>query len=156
MVDPTVWGPPLWKAFHFVALGYPDRPTNDHMNSYRLFFHSFGNVIPCGKCRRNYQRHMLEIPLERSLGSARDLFAWTVEMHNAVNKETGKSVVTVAAATDYYMNGAPDMKDISDDKYAKSLRDKRRTDILIMVCVGVVCLSITLLVILLFLRRVRR
>lgn len=86
---PKTWGPSLWRAIHFVALGYPSEPTGDDVAAYGDFFRSLGGVIPCGTCKDNYVRHLAELPPDPYLASGR-LFEWTVAMHNVVNRETGK------------------------------------------------------------------
>lgn len=90
MIDPSVWGPLLWKTIHIVALAYPARPTPDDVLAYRAFFVALGDVIPCCKCRDNYKRHLQELPIDAGLAGRDDLFAWTVSLHNIVNAETGK------------------------------------------------------------------
>ena len=37
-----VWGPALWRAIHFIALGYPSVPTEADAVSYRAFRLSLG------------------------------------------------------------------------------------------------------------------
>lgn len=93
-ITPGVWGPVLWRAIHFVALGYPENPTAEHVQSYGNFFvEALPDVIPCKMCSDNYKRHLNELPISPFLheGGKHKLFEWTVEMHNIVNKELGKS-----------------------------------------------------------------
>lgn len=92
-ITPTVWGPTTWKAIHFIALGYPEEPSEEHIKSYGSFFvDAFPRVIPCKKCADNYLRHLQELPIAPYLysGGKHRLFEWTVELHNIVNKELGK------------------------------------------------------------------
>ena len=86
---PKTWGPSLWRAIHFVALGYPSEPTGSDVAAYGDFFRSLGAVIPCDTCKNNYVRHLAELPPDPYLASG-SLFEWTVAMHNVVNRETGK------------------------------------------------------------------
>lgn len=107
MVEPSVWGPPFWHTLHFVALGYPDVPTQSDMAAYHAFYTGLGAVIPCATCANNYARHLSEVPIEGYLerGSTA-LFEWTVRMHNLVNMETGKPVMDSAVALRLYSSGA--------------------------------------------------
>lgn len=90
-IDPETWGPSLWRAVHFVALGYPASPSEADVAAYRSFFTGLDKVIPCGSCAENYRRHLLELPIEPFLyGGEGRLFEWTVQLHNIVDKELKK------------------------------------------------------------------
>lgn len=91
---PTVWGPTVWRALHFIALGYPEQPTEEHSRSYHEFFVDvLPKIIPCKLCSDNYIRHLSELPITPYLysGGKQRLFEWTVNLHNLVNKELGKA-----------------------------------------------------------------
>jgi hypothetical protein len=105
-----VWGPALWRAIHFIALGYPSVPSEADAIAYRTFFENLGKVIPCEVCAGNYRRHFEELPIDGFLlgdrGNAygrvgedggvdvggHTLFDWTVQLHNIVDAELGKAV----------------------------------------------------------------
>jgi hypothetical protein len=91
-LNPKVWGASLWAALHFVALGYPESPSEDDVAAYRAFFSALDKVIPCGSCSDNYRRHLTELSIEPYLisGGEGRLFEWTVLLHNLVNKELEK------------------------------------------------------------------
>lgn len=89
-IEPKLWGPCLWKSIHLIALGYPKEPTIDNVQAYKQFYQDFYKVIPCDKCSVNYRKHLEELPIDRRLTSRDDLFRWTVELHNIVNKSLGK------------------------------------------------------------------
>lgn len=101
---PDVWGQHLWRSLHFIALGYPAQPTADDIAQYRQFFVGLANVIPCSKCADNYKRHLKELPIDDFLTDNDKLFAWTVEIHNIVNHELGKPLVSLDAARSLYLN----------------------------------------------------
>ena len=104
-MSPEIWGRHLWFAIHFIALDYPDSPTAEHVEQYKLFFENLGAVIPCYKCSQNYQRHLQEMPLTMAALANKDaLFAWTVALHNIVNKETGKPEWKIDEAKKFYMD----------------------------------------------------
>lgn len=102
-MSPDVWGPYIWFALHFIALAYPQDPTTDDVVTYKYFFENFWRVLPCHKCSLNYQRHLHELPLtETDLACPDALFAWTVALHNIVNKEKNKATWTVEQAKAFY------------------------------------------------------
>lgn len=92
-ITPSVWGPSTWRAIHFIALGYPENPTEESIQFYGNFFEdALPKVLPCKTCANNYIRHLQELPITPYLysGGKNRLFEWTVELHNLVNKEIGK------------------------------------------------------------------
>ena len=94
---PSVWGPPLWKSIHYVALGYPANPTPEERRVYRTFFDQIlEHLIPCHVCRENYHRHLVELrgawSDEKRFSSPDGLFDWTVALHNLVNRDTNKPI----------------------------------------------------------------
>jgi hypothetical protein len=104
-MTPEVWGRHLWYSIHFIALDYPDAPTAEQMEQYQVFFENLGSVLPCYKCSQNYKRHLQEMPLTaHALASKDNLFAWTVALHNIVNKETGKAEWKIDQAKRFYMD----------------------------------------------------
>lgn len=95
---PELWGPHAWLTFHAIALSYPSPPGKHDRDTYRQFFHLFGQVLPCTKCRDHYARHIANIPVEPHLESRKNLFDWSVAMHNAVNACGGKPQYAPEAA----------------------------------------------------------
>lgn len=91
----SAWGPPLWASIHFIALGY-DR---SHPEAYVSFYRSLIGTIPCKKCSSHYEQELKNDPVEDNL---HDIFAWTVRLHNSVNKRLGKETWSVERARKYY------------------------------------------------------
>ena len=104
-IGPEQWGPKMWDALHFIALGYPANPTIIDRDNYKTFFVMFGQVIPCIKCSVNYKMHLQELPIDPYLRDGSSLFEWTVKLHNIVNKENGKAEWTVEQAKAHYVQG---------------------------------------------------
>jgi hypothetical protein len=81
-------------------MGYPAEPSEFQKATYRSFFETLSQVVPCPTCAQNLQR-LLAGPFAESLDAALDagrLFPWTVDLHNAVNEELGKPPQTLDAA----------------------------------------------------------
>jgi hypothetical protein len=100
-VPPAVWGPFFWMTIHIVALGYPSKPSYTEKRSAKQFFESLANLIPCPVCREHYKKHITKTPISTYLDSKKDLFKWTVDLHNAVNMSLGKPMWTVEEALAY-------------------------------------------------------
>ena len=52
------WGPGAWSFIHYVALAYPENPTGEDKENYKMFYANLINVLPCQKCALNYQKHL--------------------------------------------------------------------------------------------------
>ncbi len=97
--EPNTWGPSLWRAIHFIALGFPSgSATEMQKEAYRVFFRNLDGVLPCSTCADNYREHLARhvSPVEEAIEAAATaehpmaLFDWTVQLHNVVNASLGK------------------------------------------------------------------
>lgn len=104
MPPPSVWGGPMWRSMHFIALAYPNNPTFEDINNYKQYFQALGNVIPCQICREHYKKNLINMPIDNYLKNADTLFEWTVKLHNTVNKFGGKPQWTVENAKIHYLS----------------------------------------------------
>lgn len=90
-MDPTQWGPCVWRAIHVIALGYPTDPSPQDVEEYKAFFTALGPVLPCRACSDHYEKNLKKLPIDKPLQQGgRALFDWTVELHNRVNRFQGK------------------------------------------------------------------
>jgi hypothetical protein len=101
-MNPKIWGKYVWVSIHVIALGYPDKPSDEEKNNYKEYFMNLWKVLPCYKCSINYIRHLKELPIDGALVDNISLFKWTVDLHNIVNKETGKRQMPFEEALDIY------------------------------------------------------
>ena len=101
-IPPDVWGPFFWHTMHIVALGYPVSPTYSDKKAAKEFYDSLQVLIPCPTCRNHYTSHLAKIPIGPSLDSRKDLFRWTIDLHNEVNEMLGKRKYTETEVIQYY------------------------------------------------------
>ena len=101
-VPPEVWGPFFWHTIHIVALGYPSEPTYSDKKAAKDFFESLQSLVPCPICRTHYISHLAKIPIGPSLDSRKELFRWTIDLHNEVNQMLGKRKYTETEVIQYY------------------------------------------------------
>ena len=102
-MNPKKWGPKAWFFIHSVALNYPENPTKDDKEHFKMFFTMLQYVLPCSTCADNYKGHLVEIPLtDNVLESRKNLFLWTVKIHNKVNKMNGKKNIDPHYILDKY------------------------------------------------------
>ena len=99
---PSVWGPFFWHTIHIVALGYSKNPTYTDKKCAKEFYESLAFLIPCPICREHYKEHIISSPINTFLDSRTDLITWTIDIHNKVNKITGKPEWTLEEVLSYY------------------------------------------------------
>ncbi len=128
-IPPQTWGPFFWHTMHIVALGYPNEPKYAEKRAAKEFYESLIHLIPCPMCRVHYTQHLKDNPITASLDSRTDLFKWTVDLHNAVNKTLGKPEVSELEAIAFYhklgdLNRSPvwTPKDIESLELAQAFR----------------------------------
>jgi hypothetical protein len=114
------WGSQAWHFIHVVALSYPDKPSNEDKENYKKFFDSLKYALPCPICREGYKENIKKIPIR--LDSKRELFNWTVDIHNEVNKKNDKRVLSYEEAYEETLkNGAPkeELSNLQENKKSK-------------------------------------
>ena len=102
-----LWGRGMWAFMHYIALNYPISPTKSQVESYKMFFRSLCDILPCNVCRKEFcnlvtnpkSRFFLGrpglFPYKQNPAAARlRLFMWTSELHNAVNRRLKKPIVS--------------------------------------------------------------
>jgi len=101
-IPPSTWGPFFWHTMHIVALGYPNEPSYAEKRAAKEFYESLLHLIPCPVCRVHYANHLKANPVSPSLDTRKDLFTWTVKIHNLVNKDLGKPEYTEMESIAFY------------------------------------------------------
>jgi hypothetical protein len=77
------YGPPLWKELHEQAL------SGSLPNEWLAAFEA---RLPCGVCRQHWREMLADLPPQP------DFFAWSVAIHNGVNRKLGKPELTLTQA----------------------------------------------------------
>jgi Erv1 / Alr family len=88
-MKPEQWGPPLWEELHRWSL------TTD-LPSAKAWLNRFWARVPCLKCKVGWFKLLTEHPPD--FRSNQSLFAWSVAIHNAVNRHLGKPELTLQSA----------------------------------------------------------
>lgn len=86
----NIWGKHVWKALHYIALGYPNNPTKEQKKDYKQFYILLKSVLPCKFCREHYIENLKNHPItNKNLKNKESLVKWTIDLHNLVNKQLG-------------------------------------------------------------------
>jgi len=104
------WGPQAWSFIHYVALAYPDNPTEEDKKYYKNFYVNLQNVLPCKTCASNYKKNIDKKSVDPALSGKEELFKWTIDIHNMVNIELDKRKYSYEEVFNEYF------KDTSNDK----------------------------------------
>lgn len=122
-MNPEVWGPHFWFVLHLISFHYPDPPNTFDRESYKAFFHSVKEILPCAKCRKHYKTYLSQYPIEPNLDRRIDLIRWVIQIHNFVNVQLGKPVLTDNEVFHIYSNLDPvspfakvDIKRVENEK----------------------------------------
>jgi hypothetical protein len=87
-IPPSKWGPHFWMTLHIACLGCQDsKVLMDFVEGYK-------EIIPCLSCRDHFEQVLVDNPVPE----ADDLFKWSVDVHNIVNKRLGKPEFSYEAA----------------------------------------------------------
>ncbi len=117
--SPKIWGRQAWHFIHMVALSYPDNPTEEDKKNYLRFFQSLSHALPCPVCGEHFKQNMDKSPPR--LDSRKELFEWTVDIHNEVNKMNQKKVLSYDQAIDELRKNSVTKPSWSDRDLAKAL-----------------------------------
>lgn len=103
-ISPECWGPYMWGAIHLISLGAPEQIDSATKNAYSLFFQQLPFILPCASCARHLQENLANSPVEGHLQGRESLFAWSVQLHNTVNRQLGKPEMPLAQARAHWDN----------------------------------------------------
>ena len=131
------WGPSAWLFLHSVSFQYPENPTDQDKNNYKIFFESLQNILPCPNCREHYQKNLKENPM--NLESRESLIKWVIDLHNLVNQKNSKKEYSY-----------DEVKDLYQSKYNYSIKENESVESNIKF---VLILILMILIIFYFLKR---
>jgi len=102
---PDEFGKNIWDTMILVGLGYPETPTAEDMNKFRLYYYFQGNVLPCPRCTFNFNLHLLKFPLDDNVFKSRNsVLNWIKNLKNEVNQNIGKPLISDEEFSDYLNN----------------------------------------------------
>jgi hypothetical protein len=89
-IAPNVWGPSAWTFIHLMVLSEKEPFERERLTYYQQFFTVLTHVLPCEKCRLHLKENLTKLKSLDAIQSKEELFNWSVDLHNLVNKITNK------------------------------------------------------------------
>lgn len=89
-ISPNIWGPSTWTFIHLIVLSEKEPFDTTRLRYYQELFKQLTYLLPCEKCRMHLTENIDKLPNIITLKSKRELFDWTTQLHNLVNKITNK------------------------------------------------------------------
>ena len=102
--SPSEWGGPAWKFLYYVTLSYPENPTPSEKDNYKKFYLSLQSILPCEKCRVNFEEHISKFPITNYLDNQETILDWLILINNEVNKKINMPSVTKENIKKKYFN----------------------------------------------------
>lgn len=96
------WGRPMWFVIHSFALHMPDTINSDLKLKYKAFLSSLQFVLPCPVCKQHIKENLGKLEIDSYFNSNKSLFEWTVKLHNVVNKDSNKNVISLRESYELY------------------------------------------------------
>jgi len=95
------YGPGIWFVIHLMS--YKTDKDQTLRRSFFTYIHALADNFPCGECRGHFKNYLSNNPPEKS----NELFKWSWEFHNTVNKRLGKQVLTYEEAIKPFQSASP-------------------------------------------------
>lgn len=114
-ISPRIFGPYMWATIHYICLGAPEQLNQQEKDAYYNFFNNLPLIMPCHSCGVHLVENLKKHPINPYLNTKKDLFKWSVELHNIVNKQTNKKEITLDEAYNIWMKNIPSLGLLSQD-----------------------------------------
>ena len=145
-MDPTIWGKHMWSSIHFIALGFPETPSEKQKSDYKQFFENLYKVLPCNTCSEHLEKTLKnDLPLyANNLVNNSELFKWTVKLHNIVNKRLKKKEMSFKDTENMYYkrNLFQEAMCPSDDLNFEQVFDTKMCVSLLLICIISILINI--------------
>lgn len=84
----------VWKLLHERSFKYLNNPSNDAQEKVFNFYNTDVKRIPCYVCRKHYTEFLSKNNLKGACTSRDKLCKFLIDLHNDVNKDTKKSIMS--------------------------------------------------------------
>lgn len=92
-----------WYYLHWFTYNYPNKPTDkDKKEVKKLVNVMRKDGIKCDKCRKHFNNWLNTYDINSFLNNRRLLFTYFFKLHNKVNKQNKKKILSLHEATNIY------------------------------------------------------
>jgi hypothetical protein len=113
------WGRQAWHFLHTICFNYADNPTETDKKDYSDFIDAFQRVLPCPYCAEHFKELLIKLPIK--LDNKTQLFNWSVDIHNEVNKSNGKAILSYEQGLAELFNNFKTKEQLQEDMRIKSI-----------------------------------
>ena len=100
----SFWSQPSWLLIHTYAFYNEDarrkRRPSIHFSHFKSLFESISHTMPCALCRKHFSAYLKKFPITK----ATNIFKYTVDLHNDVNRQLNKPVLSLKEAYNKILN----------------------------------------------------
>lgn len=86
------WGPLLWKWIHCISITY-DSVSENHKEVILFLLNNIHSLIPCDSCQQEFIEYIHMVPINIVQPNSNELFKWTYELHNHINRKLFKNTI---------------------------------------------------------------
>lgn len=79
------------------ALSAPNDMSDEQAEKYIRFYNSLPDVLPCTVCGKHLRENLTLMPVD-----TKNLFRWSVDLHNLVNSQLNKPEIPYDKALSYW------------------------------------------------------
>jgi hypothetical protein len=101
---PKIWGPNAWTFIHLMVLSEKEPFDSSRLKYYEQFFTLLTSLLPCEACRNHLIENISMMTKIESIQTKRELFNWTIDLHNRVNKMLGAKQWDFETAYEYWVS----------------------------------------------------
>ena len=95
------WGPTFWYIYHKIAISYNEEKAKSdekYKKAYLIFYNNFDKILPCKSCSEHYKKLKNNRKVKDFISNKDELFKWSVDNHNIVNKRLKRKEFTLDEA----------------------------------------------------------
>lgn len=110
-INPKIWGKAGWIFLFSIALTYEFK----NKESYKNFFISIENILPCNSCRKNYKKHINDLN-DTVFNNKENLLNWLLNIKNEISIENKQPIITLDDMLNEIYNNNKINNEIIDNK----------------------------------------
>ena len=92
-IDPASFGPHYWAVIHIACLNRGPA----HASELLKFINTLPGILPCPNCTEHLEKNLIDLPFDH-----KDPFRWSVNLHNTVNKQLKKPIISYEQAHQHW------------------------------------------------------